>query len=71
MTLDFEGVVDAYASTIRRMLSDLDNVQLQELLKEPSKLNDLIANQDQARLIIRSSNLMLSSYVLDSIASRA
>jgi hypothetical protein len=47
MTLDLQGIVDAYAVAIRRMLSDLDDVQLQELLKDPAKFDKLIKTQDQ------------------------
>lgn len=49
MTLEFKDIVDAYAVAIRQMLSELDEVQLQELLKDPAKLDKLIKTQDQVR----------------------
>lgn len=50
MTLDFGSLVDAYSATIRRLLNRLDVEELQELLKNPDKLDDFIKNQDQVSL---------------------
>lgn len=50
MTLDFNGIIDAYTATVRRLLNNLEVEELQELLKNPDKLDDLIKNQNQVGL---------------------
>ncbi|KAI6177605.1 VPS37 C-terminal domain-containing protein [Aphelenchoides bicaudatus] len=68
MTLDFNGVIDAYSTAIRRLLSDLDNEQLQELLKDPAKLDKLIKDQDQINLLpeLKDNKLRHCKWIADS-----
>jgi hypothetical protein len=47
MTLDFDKIVDVYAATIRRLLNSLEVEELQELLKNPDKLDEFIKKQDE------------------------